>query len=116
MSPLTPNGLQHPGGDAIQIAGTFLSAGGNAVFIYMQDIYSAFPYQNLGLSDYLPKVETQVNEVLASPYPNSFVYVPFNEPDNIWYNKTNLEAQFFSDWKTVSANPVAAAKRPARRT
>jgi hypothetical protein len=32
---------------------------------------------------------------------NEFVYVPFNEPDNIWYNKTNLENQFFRDWKTV---------------
>ena len=96
-----PNGLQHPGGDAVQIAGTFLGAGGNAVVDYMQDIYSQFPYQNLGLSDYLPKVQTEVNEVLATPFPNSFVYVPFNEPDNIWYNKTNLENQFFSDWKTV---------------
>jgi hypothetical protein len=67
-----PNGLQHPGGDAVQIAGTFLGAGGNAVFDYMQDIYSQFPYQNLGLSDYLPKVQTEVTEILATPFPNSF--------------------------------------------
>jgi hypothetical protein len=96
-----PNGLQHPGGDAIQIAGTFLGAGGKQVFIYMQDIYSKFPYENLGLSDYLPKVDAQVSAVLATPYPRAFVYVPFNEPDNIWYNKTDKKAQYFNDWKTV---------------
>jgi hypothetical protein len=34
----------------------------------------------------------------------SFVYVPFNEPDNIWYKK----AQFFGDWKTVSDDHALA--------
>jgi hypothetical protein len=38
----------------------------------------------------------------------SFVYVPFNEPDNIWYNKTDKKAQFFSDWKTVSNDHALA--------
>src|SRR5699024_172540 len=34
---------------------------------------------------------------------DSFVYVPFNEPDNIWYGGmgSKEQEQFFSDWKTV---------------
>lgn len=94
-----PDGLQHPNGDALRIAPMFKRAGGRDIQIYMQDIYQQWPYENLGLADYLTKVETQVRRVVADPYRSSYVYVPFNEPDGIWY-QNNLSG-LLADWKTV---------------
>ncbi|HEY0792935.1 MAG TPA: hypothetical protein VGD78_17855 [Chthoniobacterales bacterium] len=96
-----PGGLQHPNGDVLQIADTFFAAGGHQIQIYMQDAYSKFPYENLGLADYLAKIDTIVGKVLARPDHDRFVYVPFNEPDNNWYNFTTLKQQLFDDWKTI---------------
>jgi hypothetical protein len=39
--------------------------------------------------------------VVASPNRSLFSYVPFNEPDQIWYNKTDKKQAFFEDWQTV---------------
>ncbi|HWS37014.1 MAG TPA: carbohydrate-binding protein [Actinoplanes sp.] len=94
-----PDGLQHPNGDALRIAPMFKRAGGRDIQIYMQDIYQQWPYENLGLADYLTKVDTQVRKVIADPYRSSYVYVPFNEPDGIWY-QNNLSG-LLADWKTV---------------
>jgi len=94
-----PDGLQHPNGDALKIAPMFKRAGGRDIQIYMQDVYQQWPYDNLGIADYVAKVDTMVRKVVADPYRSSYVYVPFNEPDGIWYsgNLAGLEA----DWKTV---------------
>ena len=94
-----PDGLQHPNGDALKIAPMFKRAGGRDIQIYMQDIYQQWPYENLGITDYLAKVDTMTRKVVADPYRSSYVYVPFNEPDQIWYsgNVSGLVA----DWKTV---------------
>ncbi|BCY10827.1 CBM35 domain-containing protein [Actinoplanes sp. L3-i22] len=94
-----PDGLQHPNGDALKIAPMFKRAGGREIQIYMQDVYQQWPYENLGLADYLAKVDTMTRKVVADPYRSSYVYVPFNEPDQIWYSG-NLTA-LLSDWKTV---------------
>jgi hypothetical protein len=94
-----PDGLQHPNGDALRIAPMFKRAGGREIQIYMQDVYAQWPYENLGINDYLAKVETQVRKVIADPYRTSYVYVPFNEPDQIWYGG-NLNG-LLADWKTV---------------
>ncbi|GAA1647961.1 carbohydrate-binding protein [Actinoplanes couchii] len=94
-----PDGLQHPNGDALRIAPMFKRAGGRDIQIYMQDIYQQWPYENLGLADYLTKVDAQVRKVIADPYRSSYVYVPFNEPDGIWY-QNNLSG-LLADWKTV---------------
>lgn len=94
-----PDGLQHPNGDALRIAPMFKRAGGREIQIYMQDVYAQWPYENLGINDYLAKVETQVRKVIADPYRSSYVYVPFNEPDQIWYGG-NLNG-LLADWKTV---------------
>src|ERR1700676_1767841 len=75
-----PAGLQHPTGDADKIAPEFFGAGGQQILVYMQDIYSDWPYQNLGLSDYLPKLQSMVKTLAASPYHDRYAYVPFNEP------------------------------------
>jgi hypothetical protein len=94
-----PDGEQHPNGDALRIAPMFLRAGGREVQIYMQDIHQQWPYENRGLNDYLAKVTTMVNKVVASPHRTSYVYVPFNEPDWIWYGG-NLNG-FLTAWRTV---------------
>ncbi|GGN63241.1 hypothetical protein GCM10010112_22330 [Actinoplanes lobatus] len=94
-----PDGLQHPNGDALKIAPMFKRAGGRDIQIYMQDIYQQWPYENLGIADYLAKVDTMTRKVVADPYRSSYVYVPFNEPDAIWYGG-NLNG-LLTDWKTV---------------
>ncbi|MFI7707884.1 CBM35 domain-containing protein [Nonomuraea sp. NPDC049480] len=94
-----PDGLQHPNGDALRVAPMFKRAGGREIQIYMQDIYKQWPYENLGIADYLAKVDTMTRKVVADPYRTSYVYVPFNEPDQIWY-AGNLTG-FLNDYRTV---------------
>jgi hypothetical protein len=98
-----PDGLQHPNGDALKVSDYFLEAGGQQVQIYLQDIYEHWPYEFTGIPDYLSKIETTVKKVIEHPNKDTVVYVPFNEPDHIWYGGMNTQAQerFFSDWKTV---------------
>jgi hypothetical protein len=94
-----PDGLQHPNGDALKIAPMFKRAGGRDIQIYMQDVYKQWPYDNLGIADYLAKVDTITRKVVADPNRRSYVYVPFNEPDGIWYQ--NDLPRLLTDWKTV---------------
>ncbi len=110
-----PDGLQHPDGDALKIAPMWKRAGGGDIQIYMQDIYQQWPYENNGINDYLAKVDTMVRKVVADPNRSSYVYVPFNEPDQIWYsgNVAGLDA----DWKLVydkirSIDPTARIAGP----
>ncbi|MGD0613646.1 MAG: hypothetical protein ABSB41_19285 [Anaerolineales bacterium] len=109
LAPLKPQvaaqkpegGLQHPNGDALNVSNTYKAAGGKGIEIYIQDIYPNWLYDSLGLEDYLGKVEQVVCQAAASPNRSLFSYVPFNEPDQIWYNKGDKKQAFFEDWKTV---------------
>ncbi|WKX13037.1 CBM35 domain-containing protein [Streptomyces sp. NL15-2K] len=102
-------GAQHPNGDALTVSKSFFRNGGGEINVMMQDIYAKWPYEDLGIDDYLPKVDKITKEVSADPNSDRFVYIPFNEPDQIWYNLgTSDQAQyeknrdrFFKDWKTV---------------
>jgi hypothetical protein len=102
-------GAQHPNGDALTVSTSFFRNGGGEINVMMQDIYAKWPYEDLGIEDYLPKVDKIVKEVSADPNSERFVYIPFNEPDQIWYNLgTSDQAQyeinrdrFLKDWKTV---------------
>ncbi|MDH6622503.1 hypothetical protein M2271_000290 [Streptomyces sp. LBL] len=102
-------GAQHPNGDALSVSSSFFRNGGGEINVMMQDIYAKWPYEDLGIDDYLPKVDKIVQEVAADPNSDRFVYIPFNEPDQIWYNLgTGDQAQyevnrdrFLQDWKTV---------------
>jgi hypothetical protein len=103
-------GAQHPNGDALTVKPQYDRTGGGDVYIYMQDQYAQWPYENLGLSDYLAKVDTMVSTVAARSDADDFVWVPFNEPDGNWYtglgssNSTtyaNTLASFKSDWTAV---------------
>jgi hypothetical protein len=96
---MAPGGTQHPNGDALQVAPQFLSDGGKDVLIYMQDYYPTYPYPNPGISSYLNVVAAEATAVVADPNHSKYIYVPFNEPDGMWYtgNLSGLEA----DWKLV---------------
>ena len=125
LAPLKPQvvaqkpegGLQHPNGDALNSSDTFRKAGGKEIEIYIQDIYPNWPYDFLGLEDYLDKVEQVVRQAAAHPNHNLFSYVPFNEPDQIWYNKSDKKQDLFDDWKVVvqkikSIDPAARIVGP----
>ncbi|MFJ8109070.1 cellulosome protein [Streptomyces sp. NPDC096132] len=102
-------GAQHPNGDALTVARSFFRNGGGEINVLLQDVYAEWPYEDLGLDDYLPRVDRIVGEVSARPDRDRFVYVPFNEPDQIWYHldvadRAEYEAnrdRFLRDWKTV---------------
>ncbi|RKP57324.1 hypothetical protein D7Z26_04940 [Cohnella endophytica] len=98
---MAPGGLQHSGGDAFVVADKWFRTGGKYVQIYMQDIYAQWPYPNT-FSDYLNKVTTIANQVKNNANRTKFLYVPFNEPDWIWYGNSGTKlTNFQNDWKTV---------------
>lgn len=98
---MAPGGQQHAGGDAFVVADKWFRSGGKYVQIYMQDIYAQWPYPN-NFSDYLTKVSTIANQVKNNANRTKFLYVPFNEPDWIWYGTSGTKLTAFeNDWKTV---------------
>ncbi|MCD7442518.1 cellulosome protein [Streptomyces lincolnensis] len=101
-------GAQHPNGDALTVSKSFFRNGGGEINVMMQDVYAKWPYEDLGIDDYLPKVDKIVKEVSADPNSDRFVYIPFNEPDAIWYKLNGPQAEyegerdrFLQHWKTV---------------
>jgi hypothetical protein len=94
-------GPQHPNGDALNVSDTYKAAGGKEIEIYMQDIFAEWPYEFTGIEDYLIKVEGIVRQIIAGPNRSLFSYVPLNEPDQIWYNKSDKKQALFDDWKLL---------------
>ncbi|WP_075731577.1 CBM35 domain-containing protein [Streptomyces acidiscabies] len=101
-------GLQHPNGDAQAVSKAFFRNGGGEINVMMQDIYAKWPYEDLGIDDYLPKVDSITRRIAADPNSERFVYIPFNEPDFIWYKLNGPQAEyeverdrFLTHWKTV---------------
>ncbi|MGW2615372.1 CBM35 domain-containing protein [Streptomyces sp. NPDC001500] len=102
-------GAQHPNGDALSVSRSFFRNGGGEINVLMQDVCARWPYEDLGLDDYLDRVDDIVAKVSADPNGDRFVYIPFNEPDQIWYDlgvadRKRYEAnrdRFFGDWKRV---------------
>ena len=102
------DGAQHPSGHTDQVAPEFFSMGGQWLLDYMQDYYSQWPYQDVGISSYLSVVDTIVDGVRSSPDASRYVFVPFNEPDWIWYTLDPADSDFGTemtrfeqDWTTV---------------
>lgn len=102
-----PDGLQHPTGDVLDVAGTFISAGGEQVQIYLQDIYALWPYEQTSFEEYLSHIEEMVPKIVAlrnsdPDFEGKLVYVPFNEPDGIWYGNigwdANVQSRFNQNW------------------
>ncbi|MCD6552369.1 hypothetical protein [Thermotoga sp.] len=107
-----PRGLQHPGADAFRVMESFVEVGGSYLQVYLQDIYLHWPYEknpdnnrDYVPDDYLEKVRKSVQTMETLPYKDRIVYVPFNEPDAIWYGglfwSTKRMKEFFTAWKTV---------------
>ncbi|WP_410643909.1 hypothetical protein [Amycolatopsis sp. lyj-346] len=102
ISQKAPDGEQHPNGDALAVADGFFAAGGTDVHIYAQDTYSRWPYQDLGIDDYLARLKPQLEKVAKRPDRDRFVWTIFNEPDGIWYQDwANKKEKFFADWTKV---------------
>lgn len=105
-----PGGAQHPNGDALTVGPAFFRNSSNgSILIYLQDVYSAWPYQNNGIADYESKVSTMVGEVAANANHARYQFIPFNEPEGNWYPGlgssgsayTSALASFEADWKAV---------------
>lgn len=109
------DGPQHPGADALEVAGPWVANGGGDVYIYMTDIYRGFPYQRAqgqaGRDDFRAKVQSQVRQVLDSDHRDHVVYVPFNEVEGNWYGTgqysynniswLNDPKYFFEEYKQI---------------
>ncbi|WP_169748154.1 ricin-type beta-trefoil lectin domain protein [Demequina rhizosphaerae] len=98
-----PNGEQHPNGDVLDVSDAFFANGGEQMVVYMQDVYSKWPYQEPAdiQADYLPRIEAQMQAVIDAGLPmEQFAWVPFNEPDGIWYQDWNggERENFLADW------------------
>ncbi|MEN3304718.1 MAG: hypothetical protein V7603_920 [Micromonosporaceae bacterium] len=96
------DGQQHPGSDALEVAGPFLASGGRDVFVYMTDVYRNFPYERTSYAEYQGYLKTEVDQVLTSPYRDHIVLVPYNEPDANWFggmvgNQATLDA-YDAEW------------------
>ena len=100
-----PGGTQHPIGDVLNVAETFLKGGGKYLFVYMQDIYPDWYYKYQGQEDYVQKVKEMSAILSAQEYSGKLIYCPFNESDNgEWYGDLDKEAnmqKFYADWSAV---------------
>ncbi len=117
----TAGGLQHPIGDVRQVSETFLSAGGEMLMVYTQDMYDTWYYQLDSLPEYNEKVRKTVTEMENSPYRDSLVYCIYNEMDNgawlgnFWEEENRYK--FYEAWKETynlvkSINPEAKIAGP----
>jgi len=100
-----PDGMQHPNGDALSVSETFIEADGEQIQVYLQDYYALWPYEFTNLDDYIGIIKVAIPKIKSSKYSDRFVYVPFNEPDWIWYEgldrDESIQFKFFVDWLTV---------------
>lgn len=79
-----PNGMQHPNGDVLDIADTFLSAGGKHIQIYVPDYYALWFYEFTGTEYYLDILEMQARACIEAGIAEDVVYVLYNEPTANW--------------------------------
>lgn len=113
VTQMPEGGLQHPNGGALSVSDTFFAAGGDDIYINIQDYYPKWGYANAedpqntypGQADYLAKVRTVVERVAREADPatlDRYVFTPFNEPDWIWYgNWSASRERFFADWEAA---------------
>lgn len=117
----TAGGLQHPIGDVKDVSETFLSAGGEMLMVYTQDMYDTWYYQLDSLPEYYEKLRKTVTEMENSPYRDSLVYCIYNEMDNgawlgnFWEEENRYK--FYDAWKEAytlvkGINPEAKIAGP----
>ena len=114
VSQKPPAGAQHPNGDALDVEKNFFAGAGQDLYVYVQDEYPDWPYtkgvrpgdaDGDGVWDYLPVLKAAVEKIATtSERPEDYVFIPFNEPDGIWYqNWSTMKAQFLADWTAAYA-------------
>lgn len=93
-------GLQHPNGDVLIMADTFLEAGGDSIQIACPDIYANWPYEYEGIDEYCEKLQTMVKQTKEAGLSDVAVYVLFNEPEGNWFNEiwSNDMSKFDAAW------------------
>ncbi|WP_051815878.1 hypothetical protein, partial [Glycomyces tenuis] len=98
-------GEQHPNGDADALTAVLARNGDGQAFINLQDHYPDWPYQNDGIEAYQELLREIVPAMEAEPNADRLVYVPFNEPDWIWYGLSSGEQEdfdrFLADWTST---------------
>lgn len=111
----SPGGLQHPGGDALELLDGFVAAGGEDVYVYVQDALQQWPYEEVGIAAYLDVLRDAVRATAGHPERDRLVWVPFNEPDWIWYADWSPAGRdrFLADWDAAVA--VIRAEHPGGR-
>ncbi|MFI5673760.1 cellulosome protein [Streptomyces cellulosae] len=114
------DGTQHPGADALEILPSFVSAGGQDVYVYLPDFHRGFPYEWPGatgeerLAGFLEVVRRQVEHVLTlGAYRAHVVYVPFNEPEGNMFGEGEWSYDGTS-WRTDPRAYFEAWKRAYR--
>lgn len=104
-------GAQHPGGDAsaavaVLRRGDRAGKGTGLAFVYLQDLFARWPYEDVGIDVYHERLCEVVPPMLTEGNAGRLVFVPFNEPDWIWYGlKENDPARFdrfMADWTTTA--------------
>ncbi|MFJ3670657.1 cellulosome protein [Streptomyces sp. NPDC090106] len=108
------DGVQHPGGDALEVLPAFVAAGGRDLYLYMPDILRGFPYEWPGatgeerLARYRENIRRQVEQVVRAGEPASHVvYVPFNEPEGNMFGEGEWSHDRVS-WRTDPERYFAA--------
>lgn len=100
-----PCGKQHPVGDLLDTAETFMSAGGRRLMVYLQDLFPDWYYVYEGQEDFLAKVRFAMPLILGQPFADKTACCPFNENENgKWYGDFRKEASrklFYADWLAV---------------
>lgn len=111
----SPGGRQHPGGDALELLDGFVAAGGEDVYVYVQDALEQWPYEEIGIAAYLDVLRDAVRATAGHPERDRLVWVPFNEPDWIWYADWSPAGRdrFLADWDAAVA--VVRAEHPGGR-
>ncbi|SDD29665.1 hypothetical protein [Glycomyces harbinensis] len=104
-------GAQHPGGDASDAVtvlrrGDREGKGTGLAFVYLQDLFAKWPYEDVGIDVYHERLCAVVPPMLTEGNEGRLVFVPFNEPDWIWYglkeNDPALFDRFMADWTTTA--------------
>ncbi|THV24293.1 cellulosome protein [Glycomyces paridis] len=98
-------GAQHPGGDASAAVAALRRNGSGLAFVYLQDLFAAWPYEDVGIDVYHERLFAVVPPMLTEANAGRLVLVPFNEPDCIWYalgeNDPAAFDRFLADWITT---------------
>lgn len=93
-------GLQHPNGDILSIADTFIEAGGDSIQIACPDIYANWPYEFESFDEYCEKLKEMVQQVKDAGLSDKAVYVLYNEPEGNWFTElwSGNTAKFNAAW------------------